>query len=687
MKKQTTKIFSTLKTGVLYALFTLFSVIGAKAQWVNDTNLNTAIVGENKVSGNKSISDGNGGIISVWGHRLNESDVVKAKKVSADGVTVWGGEFGIDISDRNTYTNYYDVITDGNGGAIIFWASANAVRIQRIDKNGNLMWGENGVSITYPGKSIYVFSPSIVTDGNGGAIILWTETIIDFDNSLNQTHPRMFYGQRINASGQKLWGDNGISMSTPLNYSRVIANYIFNDNNGNYTVVWADKIEESINQQPNSLVDAYYMQKINLNGEMQLPSKVKLLTLPMGYKLENIISDGNGGLFSNISLTNYDINNISIYLQKHTSAGLPVFAGEYGILVDNNIANIKQDISTYYTNTNLISDNLGGVILGWVDKRDSNLEFFLQRYSPTGLKLWNNNDVSIFGNNNLSISVITPIPITDIDGNFTYITTKGDFGAISLISQKININGEIMWPINGVLVSNSLTNKYSSELINSGNKIIAIWQNHRYEVIYYDAPSDISAQPIYNNGTTLPVTLTSFTAHYGDNKVRLNWHTASENKNQGFDIERSTNGINFTKIDYVKGNGTTSVPQNYSLNDAKPIIQSQTIYYRLKQIDTDGGFEYSKIISVKIPQLNNVIFSVYPNPITGKQFNVNLAGLPKAKYQLSISNMAGLKVKTISIAYDGGLLSKMIDANLPSGVYILEITASNYRQTLKLVVE
>ena len=678
MKKQTTFFFSILKTGILCALFILFSFIVAKAQWINDTNLNTAIVGENKANENKSISDGNGGIISVWVHRLYESEVVKVKKVSADGVTVWGEEFGIDISAGNTYTNYHDVITDGNGGAIIFWASANDVRIQRIDKNGNLMWGENGVSITYPGKSIFVFSPSIVTDGNGGAIILWTETI----NSLNLTHPRMFYGQRINAPGQKLWGDNGISMSTPLNYSRVIANYIFNDNNGNYTVVWADKIEESINQQPNSLVDAYYMQKINLNGEMQLPNKVKLFTLPMGYKLENIISDGNGGLFSNISLTNYDLNNISIYLQKHTSAGLPVIAGEYGILVDNNIANTNQVISTNYTNTCLISDNIGGAIVGWVDKRESNILFFVQRFSSSGSKLWNNNDVSIFGNNNTHITIKPATPITDKDGNFVYITTKGDYGDVNLIAQKININGQILWPINGVLVSNSQTNKNNFELINSDNKIIAIWQNYRY-----DAPIDISAQPIYNNGTTLPVSLTTFTALYGDNKVRLNWQTASENKNLGFEIERSSDGINFTKIDYVKGNGTTSVPQNYSHNDAKPIIQRQTIYYRLKQIDTDGGFEYSKIISVKIPQLNNVNFSVYPNPITSKQFNVNLAGLPKANYQLSISNMAGLRVKTTIIAYDGGLLSKMIDANLPVGVYILEITAPNFHQTKKLLIE
>ena len=107
----------------------------------------------------------------------------------------------------------------------------------------------------------------------------------------------------------------------------------------------------------------------------------------------------------------------------------------------------------------------------------------------------------------------------------------------------------------------------------------------------------------------------------------------------------------------------------------------------MKQLDTDGGYEYSNIVTVKIPQLNNATFTIYPNPIIGKQFNVNLSALPKANYQLSISNMAGIIVKKISLLYKGGNFSQAIDTDLPKGVYIAELTSSLYHQTLKIIVE
>ncbi len=92
--------------------------------------------------------------------------------------------------------------------------------------------------------------------------------------------------------------------------------------------------------------------------------------------------------------------------------------------------------------------------------------------------------------------------------------------------------------------------------------------------------------------------------------VKILWATASETNNKGFEIEKSSDGIDWTYTGYVEGNGTTSESHNYSFTDPSPPFPNG--YYRLKQIDFDGAYEYSKIVSVKGEWSDNVI--VYPNP-------------------------------------------------------------------------
>jgi hypothetical protein len=113
-------------------------------------------------------------------------------------------------------------------------------------------------------------------------------------------------------------------------------------------------------------------------------------------------------------------------------------------------------------------------------------------------------------------------------------------------------------------------------------------------------PSDgTTMTALSGSGTTstiLPIELVAFEAKTASNGSLLSWTTASEKNNQGFDIERSLDGTDFQKIAFVKGAGTTNSVQQYTYTDAS--VQSIT-YYRLKQVDTDGKFEYSKVVSVE----------------------------------------------------------------------------------------
>lgn len=112
---------------------------------------------------------------------------------------------------------------------------------------------------------------------------------------------------------------------------------------------------------------------------------------------------------------------------------------------------------------------------------------------------------------------------------------------------------------------------------------------------------------------SLPIELVDFDAAPGTDHVALSWRTATESNNSRFDIEKSTDGDNWTVIGTLEGAGTKNTPTNYSWIDYSRNTSS-TIYYRLKQTDYDGQFSYSWIRSTTVATPE---FSVYPNPTNG----------------------------------------------------------------------
>lgn len=110
----------------------------------------------------------------------------------------------------------------------------------------------------------------------------------------------------------------------------------------------------------------------------------------------------------------------------------------------------------------------------------------------------------------------------------------------------------------------------------------------------------------------LPIKLGTFTVKRDENKVRLNWDTYTETNNDGFAIERSTDGLKFEKIGFVKGTGNSNVQSWYNFADNSPIMGLN--YYRLKQMDMNGGINYSPVRSVRVG-VNEPLVTLYPNPV------------------------------------------------------------------------
>ncbi len=137
----------------------------------------------------------------------------------------------------------------------------------------------------------------------------------------------------------------------------------------------------------------------------------------------------------------------------------------------------------------------------------------------------------------------------------------------------------------------------------------------------------------------VPVELCRFSAQVNDNNVILEWSTATESNNYGFEVQRSTNGTKFSQIGFVKGNDTTLSEKHYKFVDLN--LTTGIYYYRLKQIDFNGDFEFSNTIKITIGVPDEFrLEQNYPNP-----FNPSTTisyHLPKSsQVELNIYNMYG----------------------------------------------
>ncbi len=184
----------------------------------------------------------------------------------------------------------------------------------------------------------------------------------------------------------------------------------------------------------------------------------------------------------------------------------------------------------------------------------------------------------------------------------------------------------------------------------------------------------------------LPVELTSFTARATAEGVLLNWTTASEINNHGFEIERSNDGIEFYTVAFVQGAGTSTESREYVYNDNVEYKGGETFYYRLKQVDLDGRVEYSDIIEVEFDIVKEFVLNQnYPNPFnpsTTIKYAVPQTSLVNIKvYDLTGQEVASLVNET----KEAGTYEIKFDArNLASGVYIYRMVAGNFTSVKKL---
>lgn len=190
-----------------------------------------------------------------------------------------------------------------------------------------------------------------------------------------------------------------------------------------------------------------------------------------------------------------------------------------------------------------------------------------------------------------------------------------------------------------------------------------------------------------------PVELASFSAQVSAQAINLSWTTATESNNFGFDIERSVDAMSFSKIGFVKGNGNSLSLKKYEFADQNISAAVESYYYRLKQIDTDGAFDYSPTLQVALVKPETFkLGQNFPNPFN-PETTISYELPASSQVTLTIFNMKGQVIRSLvsgqmsagfhSVVWNG---KNDLGQNAASGIYLYQLKTEGFSDIKRLTL-
>jgi uncharacterized delta-60 repeat protein len=419
-------------------------------------------------------------------------------------------------------------------------------------------------------------------------------------------------------------------------------------------------------------LDMYATVKYNSAGVQQWAARYKAASdsgLSQAYALA---VDDNGNVYvtgrsdpSSPFGFNFDIVTI-----KYNSDGDSVWVHRY-----NGPAN-SSDIGN-----SVAVDGEGNIIVTGLSVAGTSSDYFTIKYSPSGDTLW----TARYNGPENNVDVAASLVIDDFNNIYVTGFSTGNGTLRDYATIKYNSSGLQQW-----------VQRYNGPGNNDDESVAVTIDNSNN--IYVTGSSTGSGTgmdyaTIKYNSEIVPVELTSFTAESINSEVVLIWQTSSEINNMGFEVERnqkSEDGIRteWEKISFINGKGTTSESQTYSFTDID--VSSGKYFYRLKQLDYDGSYEYSEILEVKVGNTPEqfALEQNYPNPFNPS--TIIIYHLPvETKVVLKVYNVLGREVAELvnEIKKPGVHEVEFINNDrLSSGTYFYTINAGTFTDTKKLIL-
>ena len=301
------------------------------------------------------VSDGQGGAIITWQDQRSGTYDIYGQRINATGAVQWTVN-GIPICTASGDQRYPQLVSDGQGGAIITWGDYRSgggdVYAQRVNATGAVQWTANGILISPAANDQY--NPRLVSDGQGGAIIAWTD---------NRNGNYDVYAQWVNASGTVQWTANGTAICTATDNQ--YTSHLVGDGQGGAIITWRD------NRNGNYDI---YAQRVNATGAVQWTVNGNpICTAANDQYGSRLVSDGRGGTI--ISWQDQRTGNNDVYAQRANASGAVQWTA-------NGTAICTATGNRLYPQ--LVGDGQGGAIITWQDQRSGNYDIYTQCVNATG---------------------------------------------------------------------------------------------------------------------------------------------------------------------------------------------------------------------------------------------------------------------------------------------------------------
>ena len=438
--------------------FIFWSIISVFLCAVSTTSMASWAPNGNPVSrgpGNQfvtvSVSDGAGGAIFAWQDgRTGLNYDIYAQHLDSQGNALWAAD-GIPVCAYNGDQEDVEIVSDGSGGAIVVWQDGRSgvdynIFAQRLDADGNHLWTAGGVLVC--GAVNHQQHVMAVSDGYGGAVIAWEDIrLID---------PYIF-AQRIDPSGTTLWTSDG----------ELVSNAII--------IQWQSKI--ATDGAAGAIITFVYddtfsfevaAQRIASIGVVQWGSAGISISAgaPGTQDWPTIISDGTGGaIIAWNDSRNFATFDVDIYAQRVNSIGSTLWP-----LGGAEVCNATGTQSY----PKLATDGSGGAIVAWWDNRNGDSDLYAQRMGADGISHWVSSGVPVcIATEGQVSSVILP------DGyGGAYLVWETGY---DIYAQRIDPYGGFLWPCPGAILSGDASLQrypYITQADQGG--IIAVWQDDRY---------------------------------------------------------------------------------------------------------------------------------------------------------------------------------------------------------------
>ncbi|MCU0638815.1 MAG: T9SS type A sorting domain-containing protein [Candidatus Krumholzibacteria bacterium] len=567
----TTGRFSPAAAGLaILLLIPPVSYSSADASWIANGNPVCVETGDQWYP--RVLACPGGEAIVVWEDHRGAAGNIFAQKIAANGGVIWDGGGMAACADVAGRDFFRQAVPDGNGGAVIAWTdhrdSGIAVYAQRVGSDGACAWGPSAVAVSGGGDCYF---PRALPDGSGGAFIVWQQG--QFPDS------RVFV-QRVNGSGAAAWADGGVAVSDAG--GQFFPSMVDDGANG-VIVAWISGDLES------SVIAS---QRFDSDGARLWSSSARVVV--SGCAVNTFIemcADGSGGTV--IAWQDMRNGQQDIFAQRVGSSG----TAEWGA---SGIAVCASDGEQWLPQLAFCDE--GEIAAVWADGRGGSDDIYAQRLAPDGTAMWTPGGLCVCGE---AESQLNPRILVDPLSNALIAWQDGRGAGLDIYAQKIDRAGLALWAEGGLAISAAEGDQRLPDLAADGaGGAYVTWESS-------GADADICLQRIDADGTPVATSLASWAVSTRGGAVEIRWSTIEPAPAAAFSISRKGSGCEY--FSGLGGDVSIEGESGYLFVDEETQPGSEYVY-RVDVNGTEGSATLFETGAVPIPGVSTFLGQNRPNP-------------------------------------------------------------------------